>query len=419
MIRGFATIACTMLSAVCVWGADDVFQATYYVDGAQEKEQYRSHTSLEAVGQGTSVVYATNGVDLILTKMRLNKTSGTVNDDNRRDNGHNSVVLADKASKLLVEYCDINSHIAQADGLTAIGEGTSVKAIEGSFVTSRAECAALNAVNGAVIELQKPKVDTYSNQSTIFHTGLNGIITVTEALGESSGQGSPLFYSMGTINASKCRMTSAKWTIGCVDGGVLELTDNELTASGVAGFLIHGNLSDGNHGELSLTANKLTVNEGPLLFVTNSVARISLTDNKIVSKSNDLMWIKADDWGEKGKNGGHVEMLVNKQVMNGDITVDSISSLTMEMLKGARLNGRINSVKNCDAQVRVVLGAGSQWTSKGDSYITSIEFSQPLSKGLKQLKGKHTIYYDSKDPKNSHLEGKVFKTGGGLLCPIE
>ena len=44
---------------------------------------------------------------------------------------------------------------------------------------------------------------------------------------------------------------------------------------------------------------------------------------------------------------------------------------------------------------------------------------QPLEKGLKQLKGKHTIYYDPSDPANAQLEGKEYKTGGGKLCPLK
>jgi len=162
------------------------------------------------------------------------------------------------------------------------------------------------------------------------------------------------------------------------------------------------------------------VAEGPVFLVTNNNnAQITLKGNSISSKSDDLMWVKADDWGDKGSNGGHATLWVNKQSLSGNILVDSISSLEVNLNKGAKLSGRINEQENRCARVHVKVGAGSTWISKGESHLTSIEFEQPLVKGLKQLKGKHTIYYDPADPANATLEGKEYKTGGGVLRPIK
>ena len=47
------------------------YRATYYVDGNKNEEQYRSHTSIESIEPCASVVYATNGVNLNLMRMRL------------------------------------------------------------------------------------------------------------------------------------------------------------------------------------------------------------------------------------------------------------------------------------------------------------------------------------------------------------
>ena len=131
------------------------------------------------------------------------------------------------------------------------------------------------------------------------------------------------------------------------------------------------------------------------------------------------MSVRSDDWCVKGSNGGHAVLTLEKQALGGDINVDSISSLTVQLKKGGKLSGNINKVENRCAEVRVKLSAGSAWTSKGDSFLTSVEFDQPLAKGLKQLKGNHTIYYDPSDPANAPLEGKEHKTGGGRLCPLK
>jgi hypothetical protein len=63
------------------------------------------------------------------------------------------------------------------------------------------------------------------------------------------------------------------------------------------------------------------------------------------------------------------------------------------------------------------LKKGAKWNLKGECYISSISFEQPLEKGLKQLKGKHVLYYDPEV--DTELGGKEYKTGGGVLRPMK
>lgn len=419
----YRRILVTLLT-VLIWTTgfgQNKFDASWYVDGEKEKYENRSHTSLESMNQGASVVYATNGVNLILTKLRMNKTSGSTLDEDRRETGRNSALLADGGSKVLLELCEVTSHSTMADGVTASGEGTKVIVQEGSITSNRAGSAAVNAIHGAEIIVQKADVNTSGNQSPVFLAYKGGTVDVTEAYGQSAGQASPLFHSDGMINATKCRLTSSKWTIGSIEDGQLQMNRNELKAGGICGFLLYStkDIKEVN-SFLNLMDNTISVSEGPVFFVTNNEqARISVKGNKISCKSGDLMWVRGDDWGVKGSNGGNATLSVDKQSLSGDILVDSISSLKLNLNKGAKYTGLINKKENRCAQVRVKVSAGSSWTSKGESYLTSIEFDQPLTKGLKQLKGNHTIYYDPSDPANAPLEGKEYKTGGGMLRPLK
>ena len=61
--RSFFVIVSAALSAV-VFAQIPGYRATYFVDGNEEKDQYRSHVSLESLEAGSSAVYATNGVHL-------------------------------------------------------------------------------------------------------------------------------------------------------------------------------------------------------------------------------------------------------------------------------------------------------------------------------------------------------------------
>lgn len=395
--------------------------ASWYVDGNVVKSENRSHTALEATDQGYSVVYATNGVDLILTNLRMNKTSGGIVDSDRRQTGVNSALLADAASRVRVEYCDVTSHAPQSDGITASGDSTRIIITKGTVTTNRPGSVGISSLHGAEISVTETQMTTYDHQSAAFYALDGGKLDITAALGKTGGQGSPLFHSSGVMTATKCRMTSGKWTVGNVEDGSLDLSKNVVSAGGVSGFLLYSTKDDNNvHSVLNLTQNSISVGEGPLFMVTNNNdANIIVQGNRFKCKSDELIEVKADEWGVKGSNGGHATLTVNKQTLKGDSFVDSISSLNVVLNKGARLNGKINKEENRCAKVHVQVNAGGKWTSKGDSYITSITFAQPLEKGLKQLKGKHTIYYDPSDPANAQLEGKEYKTGGGKLCPLK
>jgi len=414
--RSFFVIVSAALSAV-VFAQIPGYRATYFVDGNEEKDQYRSHVSLESLEAGSSAVYATNGVHLVLTRIRMNKTSGFIPDADRRETGKNSVLLADGGSKVLIEYCEVNSH-AQGDGVSASGEGTKVTLQEGTVSTSRNGSAALNATNNSKIIVQKTTVNTYSNQSPAFYTCKDGTIEVTEARGENAGQAAPSFYvSGGTIKAEKCELSSAKWTIGSLDDGLMELKENKLKAGSVCGFLVYGADGGRSAGTLVLDKNEITVTEGPLIFVTNAGGTISLSRNKISCKEDEIISIKADEWGSKGSNQGDATIDLEKQVLNGDIYVDSISSLVLTLKKSAKLNGSITGNASDSRNVKVFIKKGAKWNLKGDCYLSSISFEQPLEKGLKQLKGKHVIYYDPNV--DTELGGKEYKTGGGVLRPIK
>jgi len=415
---------CVCLLPALVGGQNRDPRATWLVDGAKEKFENRSHTAIEAFEQGQSVIYATNAVDLYLTHLRVNKTSGGISDDNRNETGLNSALLADGASRVRMDNCDVVSHSLQADGITASGQDTRVILSDCMVSTSRQFSAGISSINNALISVNKTEVKTTDHQSPSYYVHNDGEITVTQAIGMNSGQASPVFHvDGGKISAVKCRLESAKWTIGSIDSGLLELNDGELKSGDICGFLVYSaddnTRQDGTVDRLVLTNNKIWVGEGPLLLVTNTAGEITLSKNNIKCKDDVIIKVKADEWGVKGANMGNAIINLDSQSLNGDIYVDSISSLSLNLNQGGSLKGSITG-NPCDGRkVNVNVRKGGSWTAKGDVYVNSVTFEKPLKKGLKQLKGNHVIWYDADDPDNAPLEGKEHKTAGGILRPVK
>ena len=106
--------------------------------------------------------------------------------------------------------------------------------------------------------------------------------------------------------------------------------------------------------------------------MTNTSATINLENNTIVNNDStgNFLRIQKDSWGQSGSNGGVVTLNMNKQSVSGNIVVDSISLLTMELSNGSSFKGAINS-ENA-GEVDLVLDKTSTITLTGDTYVKSL-----------------------------------------------
>lgn len=75
---------------------------------------------------------------------------------------------------------------------------------------------------------------------------------------------------------------------------------------------------------------------------------------------------------QKGSNGGDCDFSVEAQELQGNIEVDSISTLNFELSDESSFTGSINSKKQA-GDVSVTLSKDSTWTLTGDSYITEFD----------------------------------------------
>lgn len=71
------------------------------------------------------------------------------------------------------------------------------------------------------------------------------------------------------------------------------------------------------------------------------------------------------------RGGGTVELNMTKQSASGDIHIDSISTLTMNMKNGSYYEGAINS-DNCAKSISLSLDSSSKIKLTGDTYLTEL-----------------------------------------------
>lgn len=222
-------------------------------------------------------------------------------------------------------------------------------------------------------------------------------ITVTKKGDSTSADGSS-FYGNNSAILSKSGATLTLDNINVTlvskasEGIVIEeknkvtinntkLTDSNTKLNGQSTtykniFLYQSVSGDASTGTAEFTSKNsdIATNNGDTFYVTNTTATINLTNNKITnndSKGNFLK-VRKDSWGNSGSNGGDVTLNMTNQEADGDIVIDSISTLNMNLKEKSLFTGKINS-ENSAKNIKLVLDKTSKIKLTGDSYVSSLE----------------------------------------------
>ena len=223
---------------------------------------------------------------------------------------------------------------------------------------------------------------------------------INTGVSKSSGRGSPLIYSTGNITLENSKGTSYVSQIACIEGkNSIELTNCDLKgyAEGnrkdgdayvdLGGVFIYQSMSgDADVGTSLFTAknSKLAIPEdssvysqAPMFHVTNTACVINLENTEMSFGSGTFLEVSSQNqWGTNGSNGGKAELNTNNEKIDGNVTVDSISSLNWTM-KNTEFKGAINSTGNATVNV----ADGSTWTLTGDSTVSSLSVSGNIEYG--------------------------------------
>lgn len=133
---------------------------------------------------------------------------------------------------------------------------------------------------------------------------------------------------------------------------------------------------DAETGTSKFTAKNstITTNKGDTLYVTYTDAVITLENNTIINNDStgNFLRIQKDSWGTTGQNSGSVTLTLKNQTVDGNIVVDSISTLSMELSDSSSFEGSINS-SNEAKSITLKLSKNSKIKLTGDSYVTSLD----------------------------------------------
>lgn len=304
--------------------------------------------------------------------------------------GENSAVFATNGATLELSDLQISTNGTHANAVFSYGEGTTVD-ISDSVIETSGNCSGgIMTTGGGTMNATGLTVHTTGNSSAPIRSDRGGgTVNVYGGSYISEGKGSPVIYSTADITVSDAKLTSTSAQGVVVEGkNSVTLNNVTLTAENVSknsdksdwyqAVMIYQSMSgDAASGiaEFTMNGGSLTNRNGDIFFVNNTVANINLSDAEITNEGGGVfLRAAAAGWGSEGSNGGHVTMAADAQAIDGDLLVDSVSSLNLYLTNGSVLTGAINPGGE-EGDVYVELEEGSTWTLTGDSYITALTCS--------------------------------------------
>ncbi len=381
-----------------------------------------------AADQDESAVLVSNSGNLTLTSATIMTTGNTSSNESSSFYGLNAGVVATAGSSVTMSDSSIGTTGSGANGAFATGSGASVTLSNVKIDATGGGGHGVMATQGGTVTLKDVAITTAGANSAPLATDRGGgTITATGGSVTATGKDSPALYSTGTItvNSSTYKATGAEAAV--IEGAntiVLNSVDLSSTFADKWGVMIYRSMSgdaEGSQGTFTMTGGSLTYSgaNGPLFYITNTTANITLKGVTVDVASGTLLKAAAGNWGTSGANGGTANLTADGQTLKGNVVADSIGSLNITLQNSSSLTGSINADKAAKA-ARLTLDASSTWNVAGDSSLTSLTLTGGVSgTTISNVTGNgHTVYYDASDSANSALGGQTYQlSGGGTLTP--
>lgn len=344
--------------------------------------------------KGDNNAILVSGGTLTASNISVNKTGDSSSTENADFYGINAGIVVTKGSTN-IKNSTINTNGKGANAVFATGENSKIN-ISDSSITTKGESSSrgLDATNGGKINGNNLKITTNGNSSATLATDRGeGTVSVSNSTLKTNGTGSPIIYSTGKISINKVSGVANNSQMVVVEGkNSASVTNSNLKASGKgnrgednktdsSGVMIYQSMSgDAGVGTGSFTAKDSSLEissdstyykTAPMFFVTNTNAKINLTNTTLKYGSGVLLNIcGTSEWGQNGSNGGTVKMYLYGEDIEGNIEVDKISTLSIK-LTNSKLSTQINK-DNTAKKISLTLSKSSTLTLTGDSYVTSL-----------------------------------------------
>ena len=386
--------------------------------GSSQVTQGSSANTISESGTYTDVTYTSTGDDenalrvdgatVTLDGITVDKSAGaTSNTDNGDFYGVNAALLATNGANVTITNATVTSSAQNGNGVFSYGTGTTVNISESMITTTADNSGGIQTTGGGTTNATNLVVSTSGNSSAAIRSDRGGgTVNVDGGSYVSNGYNSPAVYSTAditvknaflTANNSEALVIEGKNAItleNCTVTGNMSDTKGSSSEENVHNVMIYQSMSgdaDVGTSTFSMTGGTLTSKNGDMIYVTNTHCVPTLSGVTIQNENADGALLRvvgnsaSHGWGTAGSNGAQVEFTADGQTLNGDIVVDTISTLNMKLTDGSTFTGTVNIVDNAQGGTAVsnnavvTIESGCTWTLTGDCVITSLTNSGTIN----------------------------------------
>lgn len=373
--------------------------------------QGSSATTLSEDGTYSDETYTSTGDDenalridnatVTLDGITIDKSAGATSSTENGDfYGVNAALLATNGATVTIKNATVTSSAQNGNGVFSYGSGTTVNISDSTITTTADNSGGIQTTGGGTTNASNLTVDTSGNSSAAIRSDRGGgTVNVDGGSYTSNGYNSPTVYSTAAITIKDAALTANNSEALVIEGqnsidledctvsGNMSDTKGTSSDENIHNVMIYQSMSgdaDVGTSSFSMTGGNLTSNNGDMFYITNTDCTLSLSGVDIVNKDSDayLMNITGNSashgWGTAGANGAQVTFTADDQTLEGDIKVDSISTLNMTLSGNSTFTGTINIDENEEGgeavsdNAVVTIEEGSTWTLTGDCTITSL-----------------------------------------------
>ncbi|MBE6157344.1 MAG: hypothetical protein E7160_00900 [Firmicutes bacterium] len=343
-----------------------------------------------------NVISVSGKIKSTLSNITVNKTGDSDGGDNTSFYGTNSAIIAKAGANLTIKNANIKTDATGANGVFSYGgsattnnsssDNTTINISDSKITTTKDNSGGIMTTGGGIMNATNLTITTAGTSSAAIRSDRGGgTVTVNKGTYKTTGKGSPTIYSTADITVKNATLISTASEGVVIEGKNsvtlenVELTDTNNTLNGQSTtykniFLYQSMSGDAASGKAVFTSKNstITTNKGDSFYVTNTTATINLENNKIVNNDStgNFLRVQKDSWGNSGSNGGDVTLNLTNQKTTGNIVVDSISKLTMNLKKNSSYKGTINNSNS--GEVSLTLDKTSSITLTGNTYVKSL-----------------------------------------------
>ena len=377
-------------------GMNNSSSVTYSAVKEITKDEDITSGEYQSTESSENAISVSGSVTSNLSDITVSKTGDSDGGDSTSFYGTNSAILAKDGANVTIKNAKITTDATGANGVFSYGgsvstnntnsDGTTINISDSTITTSKDNSGGIMTTGGGIMKATNLTITTAGTSSAAIRSDRGGgTVTVNKGTYKTTGKGSPSIYSTADITVKNATLIATASEGVVIEGKNsvtlenVELTDTNNTLNGQSTtykniFLYQSMSGDASEGESVFTSksSKITTNKGDSFYVTNTKAIITLENNKIVNNDStgNFLRIQKDSWGNSGSNGGDVTLNLTNQEVNGNIVVDSISKLTMNLSNNSSFKGMINN--DNAGEVTLTLDKTSSITLTGDTYVKSL-----------------------------------------------